>query len=63
MCNCTKALKDENIIFASLLGFGDDNYRLAKEIINVVDSDSESSQDGDADNVFEKEESEHVNVI
>ena len=57
MCNCTKALKDENIIFASLLGFGDDNYRLAKEIINVVDSDSESSQDGDADNVFEKEES------
>ena len=63
MCNCTKALKDENIIFASLLGFGDDNYRLAKEIINVVDSDSESSQDGDADNVFEEEESEHVNVI
>ena len=63
MCTCTKALKDENIKFASLLGFGDDNYRLAKEMLNVVDSDSESSQDGDADNVFEEEESEHVNVI
>ena len=58
-----KALKDENIKFASLLGFGDDNYRLAKEMLNVVDIDSESSQDGDADNVFEEEESEHVNVI
>ena len=63
MCTCMKALKDENIKFASLLGFGDDNYRLAKEMLNVVDIDSESSQDGDADNVFEEEESEHVNVI
>ena len=63
MCNCTKALKDENMIFASLLGFGDVNYRLAKEMINVVDSDSESSEDGDADNVFEEEESGHVDVI
>ena len=60
-CKCPKSQKDENVILASLLGFGDDNYRLAEEILDVVDSSYETSEDGDT--VSEEEEFEHVSII
>ena len=48
--NCLKAFKDQNIIFKSLLGFGDENFRLAEEIMRAEACDDTSEDESEEEN-------------
>ena len=54
-CNCFKSSKDLNIIFKSLLGFGDENFSLAEEILRSEaseDTSEDESDEGDIENML-----------
>ena len=54
-CICVKSSKDQNIIFKSLLGFGDENFSLAEEILRSEaseDTSEDESDEGDIENML-----------
>ena len=49
-----KSSKDQNLIFKSLLGFGDENFSLAEEILRIEaneDTSEDESDEGDIESM------------